>query len=379
MSNRSASHDSEFASSFTRRGFAAMIAAGLTEAAFAQRAAVPGEAPPDTVWLNGNEFPEGPPKASIEAMARCMAEANRYHYQEFPAFYSTLAASEGLKAEQILVGAGSSEILHAAVDAFTSPAIPFITPWPTYEAAPELAAFAGHRVIKTPLSSAHGFDVHRLAVEAAAAGGGLIYLCNPNNPTSTVTTQDEMAWLVANLPRNTYLLVDEAYLHYATAPEVASAMPYVREGRNVIVSRTFSKIYAMAGLRAGYAAAKPELIARMAPYRNNVISYISARAVLAALDLGPKLIEERRAKIGRTRSELCSWLDSQGIVYIPPQANFVMIETGQEAAEVQAKMLAKGVAIGRPFPALRTMIRVSIGTDAEMMKFRRVLSEVRTA
>jgi histidinol-phosphate aminotransferase len=360
---------------FTRRGFAAMIAAGLTEAAFAQRAAVPGAAPSDTVWLNGNEFPEGPPKASIDAMTGCIAESNRYHYQEFPAFYSALAASQGLKAEQILVGAGSSEILHAAVDAFTSPTVPFITPWPTYEAAPELAAFAGHRVIKTPLTSTQGFDVQRLAAEAEKAGGGLIYICNPNNPTSTVTTQDELGWLVGNLPKNTYLLVDEAYLHYSTAPEVASAMPYVKEGRNVIVSRTFSKIYAMAGLRVGYAAAKPDLIGRMAPYRNNVISFISARAVLAALDLGPKLIEDRRAMIGRTRSELCSWLSSQGIRFIPPQANFLMIETGHPAAEMQARMLAKGVAIGRPFPALDTMIRVSIGTDAEMMKFRRVLSE----
>src|SRR5260370_5929392 len=125
-----------------RRGFAAMIAAGLTEAAFAQRAKVPGAAPPDTVWLNGNEFPEGPPKASIEAMARVLGESNRYHYQEFPSFYSAVAASEGLTADHVLVGAGSSELLHAAVDAFTSPTIPFITPWPTYEAAPELASFA---------------------------------------------------------------------------------------------------------------------------------------------------------------------------------------------------------------------------------------------
>jgi histidinol-phosphate aminotransferase len=361
---------------FNRRGFAAMIAAGLTEAAFAQRAAVPGTAPADTVWLNGNEFPEGPPKESLEVMAQAIRESNRYHYQEFPAFYSSLAASQGLRAEQILVGAGSSEILHAAVDAFTSTTLPFITPWPTYEAAPELAEFASHRVIKTPLTSAHSFDVRRLAAEAEKAGGGLIYLCNPNNPTSTITTHDDVAWLVANLPRNTYLLIDEAYLHYATSPELTSAMPYVKAEKNVIVSRTFSKIYAMAGLRVGYAAARPELIARMAPYRNNVISFISARAVLAALDLGPKLIEERRAKIDHTRTELCSWLESKGIGFVRPQANFVMIETGHQSSEMQSRMLSQGVAIGRSFPALPTMIRVSIGTDAEMAKFRHVLFEL---
>ena len=210
---------------FTRRGFAAMIAAGLTEAAFAQRAAVPGAAPADTVWLNGNEFPEGPPQVSIDAMARAITESNRYHYQEFPAFYSALAASEGLKAEQILVGAGSSEILHAAVDAFTSPTVPFITPWPTYEAAPELAEFARHLVNKTPLTAAHAFDVHRLAAEAEKAGGGLIYLCNPNNPTSTITTNDDVAWLVANLPKNTYLLVTKLICTMPLHPRPLARFP----------------------------------------------------------------------------------------------------------------------------------------------------------
>ena len=362
--------------SLSRRGFAGLIAAGLTEAAFAQRASVPGAAPADTVWLNGNEFPEGPPKASVEAMARVIGESNRYHYQEFPAFYSALAKTEGLTSEQILVGAGSSEVLHAAVDAFTSPTVPFITPWPTYEAAPELTKFEGHALVKTPLNAAYAPDVKRLAEEADKAGGGLIYICNPNNPTSTVTPRGDLDWLVSNLPKNTYVLVDEAYLHYATAPEAMSAMQYVKDGKPVMVARTFSKIYAMAGLRVGYVAARPDLIEKMAPYRNNVISIVSVRAVLAALDLGPKLLDERRAKIDRTRKELCSWLAGNKFTYIPPQANFVMIETGKDAKEVQAAMLAKGVAIGRQFPPLNTMIRVSIGTDAEMAKFRKVLTEV---
>jgi len=218
--------------------------------------------------------------------------------------------------------------------------------------------------------------VRRLAAEAEKAGGGLIYIVNPNNPTSTITTSDDMAWLVANLPKNTYVLVDEAYLHYATSPEISSAFPYVKEGKNVIVARTFSKIYGMAGLRVGYIAGRPDLIAKMEPYRNNVISIVSVRAVSAALDLGPKMLEERKAKIVRTRTELCEWMAHKNIKFIPPQANFVMIETGRDAKDVQAAMLAKGVAIGRRFPPLTTMIRVSIGTDAEMEKFRRVFTEV---
>ena len=361
---------------FSRRAFAGMIAVGLTEAAFAQRAKLSGVAPADTVWLNGNEFPEGPPQASVDAMAKIIGGSNRYHYQEFPAFYARLASEQGLKADQILVGAGSSEPLHAAVEAFTSPTVPLIYPMPTYEAAPELAKYKGHATIETPLNSRMAPDVRRMAAEADKAGGGLIYIVNPNNPTATITTSDDMAWLVNNLPKNTNVLVDEAYLHYATSPEVATAFPYVKEGKNVIVARTFSKIYGMAGLRVGYVAAKPELIAKMEPYRNNVISIVSVRAVIAALDLGPKLLEERKAKIVHARDELCDWLTEKKFGFIGPQANFIMIETKRDAKEMQAAMLAKGVAIGRPFPPLNTMIRVTIGTDAEMAKFRSVFSEV---
>ena len=219
-------------------------------------------------------------------------------------------------------------------------------------------------------------DVRRLAAEADKAGGGLIYVCSPNNPTSSITTSDDMAWLVANLPKNTNVLVDEAYLHYATSPEASSAFRYVKEGKNVVVCRTFSKIYGMAGLRVGYIAGRPDLIKRMEPYRNNVISIVSVRAVLAAIDLGPKMLEERKAKIVHTRNELCAWMSEKKIKFIPPQANFVMIETGRDVKQVQASMLAKGVATGRPFPPLNTMLRVSIGTDAEMTKFRKVFTEV---
>src|SRR5579859_2835511 len=124
----------------------------------------------------------------------------------------------------------------------------------------------------------------------------MIYICNPNNPTASLTPAADIAWLVANLPKETYLLVDEAYIHFSTSPDAQSALKYVREGKNVIVARTFSKIFGMAGLRAGFGIARPDLIERMTPYRNNVISIVTARAVLAALDLGPKLIEDRRTR-----------------------------------------------------------------------------------
>jgi len=363
----------------TRRGFAGLVAAGFTEYALAQKAAVDAmnvTGPKGTVWLNSNEFPEGPPAAALQAITRAGSEVNRYHFPEFPAFYQSVANLEKLKAEQVLIGEGSTETLHCAVEAFTSPKRPIICGWPTFESAPELAAAQGHSVVKIPLTSAYTSDVKRLAAEASKAGGGLIYLCNPNNPTGNVTSKQDIAWLVANLPSETILLVDEAYLHFNTSPDTESAIKYVKDGKNVIVMRTFSKIYGMAGLRVGYAAAKPELIQKMTPFRNAIISVVSMRGVTAAMDMGQKLVDERRERMARTRNELCTWLKQKKLNYIESQANFVMFDARRDIREMGSAMLAKGVAVGRPFPPYDKMMRITIGTDAEMAKFRTALSEV---
>lgn len=369
----------------TRRSFARSLglgAAALTEAAlaqralFAQRAAMGGNVPADTVWLNANEFPEGPPPFVVEAMTRVIPTSNRYHYQEFREFYTSVANSEGLKIDQVLVGAGSSELLHAAVDAFTTPTRPLIAMDPTYELPAEIARASGRPTIKIPLTPQYGADVKRMVAEAAKAGGGMLYFCNPNNPTSSLTPKADLDWTVANLPPNTYALIDEAYLHFAQGPDGESALPHVKAGKNVIITRTFSKIYGMAGLRVGFGCARPDLIQKMTPFRDNVVSIIGARAVLAALAESPKFIPQRRARLGQTRTNLCSFLQKQGRKYIEPHANFMMIDVGRDVRTIIPAMLSKGVATGRPFPPLDNMLRVSIGTDEEMAKFQRVFAEV---
>jgi histidinol-phosphate aminotransferase len=360
----------------SRRGFGktlgslAMASAIGGEAAFAQRGAVHLDAPPGTIWLNANEHPDGPPAASLTQMASAMQSSGRYHYQEFPDFYATVARSENFEASQMLIGAGSSEILHNAVEVFTSPTRPLIVPDPTFEFPAELAKAAGHPVVSVPLRKDYAADVKRLAEEADKAKGGLIYLCNPNNPTASITPKEDIAWLVANLHRDAILLVDEAYLHFADSPKAESALGYVRQGKNVIVARTFSKIYGMAGLRIGSAYSTPELIAKMTPYRNNVIAYVSARAVLAAL-ADPTIVPQRRQKMAATRNALCAWLKENKLSYIETHANFMMIDVGRPAPTVIAKMLAKGVAIGRPFPTYPNMIRTTIGSDQDMAAFRK--------
>jgi histidinol-phosphate aminotransferase len=364
----------------SRRGFgkslgilASASVAGF-EPAMAQRALV-GSAPAGTIWLNANEYPDGPCTDSLIAMSMVLAASGRYHYQEFPEYYSLVARSEQLEAGQVLVGAGSSEILHTAIDAFTSPTRPLILSEPTYEFPGELVRAAGHPVVGVPLRKDYGADVKRIAEEAAKAKGGLIYLCNPNNPTSSITPKDDVAWLVANLPAGVVLMVDEAYLHFSDSPKLESALRFVRDGKNVVVTRTFSKIYGMAGLRVGFGCARPDLIAKMAPFRNNVISYVSAKATVAALR-DTTLLPQRKKQMAATRGALCEWLTGKSLKFIEPHANFMMIEVGRDAGEIIPKMLAQGVAIGRRFPGLANMVRVTIGTDNEMAKFQEAFWEV---
>ncbi len=366
----------------TRRNFAqfslaATAARLLPEMAFAQRAAVNGaDLPKEMVWLNANENPLGPPAIALNAMREVLPSSGRYHYQEFREIYNTIARSEELSVEQIVTGCGSSEVLHTAVDVFTSPTRPLISVAPAYEGPIELTKTLGRPVVLTKLREDYTPDVHKLAEAADKAGGGLIYVCNPNNPTSAISTAKEIDWLVANLPANTTLLVDEAYIHFGETPELKTALPYVRQGKDVIVTRTYSKIYGMAGLRVGFAAAKPAIIERLAPLRINVIPIVSARAVVAALGDQQNMLNQRRTSLAHTRRELCGWLRERNVKFIEPHANFIMIDTGRNAREFINTMPKLGVAPGRPFPPLDNMLRVTIGTDAEMAKFRDVFWKV---
>lgn len=364
----------------TRRGFARLAAgagaAGWTEGALAQRALIGEKWSPNTVWLNANENPDGPCAAAIEAMNRVVPASWRYHYPEMRDFVRAVARSEGLEPDWVTVGAGSTEVLNVIVAAFTSPARPLIYPVPTFEVPAEFARALGHRSVPVPLAPGYKPDLKRLAEEAERAGGGLIYLCNPNNPTSLLVPKSEIAWLVSNLPKETILVVDEAYLHFVEGYEKHTALEWVREGKPVIVTRTFSKIYGMAGLRIGFGCGRPELMGKLRPYRNNAVTVVGVRAVLASLAEASKLIPERRARLIKIRSELCAWLRRRGLSYIEPSANFVMIDTGVPARELGLALLAKDVAVGRPFPPLDRMLRVTIGAAADMARFRAAFAAV---
>jgi histidinol-phosphate aminotransferase len=331
------------------------------------------------VWLDSNENPMGPPPSAIKAIIDGVTATARYHFDEFAGFAEAIAQSEDVRPEQVIFGVGSTEIIDAAICAFTSSSSPLITASSTYDILIELARSLGRNVVQVPLTDTWAFPVRKLVDEAMKAGGGLIYLCNPNNPTASLTPRNDIDWLAANLPPRTMLLVDEAYIHFADPNEVESTIKHVRENKNVIVTRTFSKIYGMAGARAGFGCARPDVIKSLMPFLDNVIPILALRAAKAALADRDTLVPARRASVARTRSELCDWLRHKNVRYIEPHANFMMIDVGRDARSFGKQMHNHGVVVGRPFPPLDQMLRVTIGTDSEMARFRDAFWQVYVA
>jgi histidinol-phosphate aminotransferase len=367
----------------SRRSFVGQLgilaAAGplLSEATLGQIARARADRKSDIVWLDSNENPAGPPASAIDAIVRGAAEVGRYHMEELDSFAQAIASSESVSPKQVLIGVGSSDVITAAICAFASASRPMITAAPSYDIVVTLARKLGREVIEVPLSRpTWAYPVKQLAGAAEKASGGLIYLCNPNNPTASLTPAQDIQWLVTNLPSNTVLFVDEAYLEFAEPGSIESAIRFVREDKNVVISRTFSKIYGMAGARAGFGCARPDLIAAMTDFMDNVIPILGLRAASAALGEKAMLIPERRKKNARIRGELCQWLREKDVSYIESHTNFVMIDVGRDVRVFGADMRSKGVAVGRRFPPLDHMLRVTIGTDGDMGRFRTAFGQV---
>lgn len=345
-----------------------LLAGWAPELAFAQHAAISGSVPPDTVWLNANESPEGPFPGAKEALKGALSEVGRYSHRAFPGIEDAIAKHAGVTPDQILLGSGSSQVLHCALQAFTGPGRGFVTAWPTWEMSAEIAGRLGAQVVKVPLAKNWAADVERMAQAARKWPAGLVHLGNPNNPTSSMTPPQDISWLAENLPEGWRLLVDEAYIDYVADAQSITAIGLVKQGRPVIVTRTFSKLYGMAGARIGFGCARPELIAAMRGFRENVAGILGARAAAAALAEGPGPVKARRQSREQVRGEFCRWLDAQALEHIAPAANFVLIHVRKPVTEVIAALLRRGVAPGRRFDALDDWLRITIGTRAEMEK-----------
>src|ERR1700749_18057 len=339
-------------SGFSRRSFlrfsaAASVAASipiLTEAhfAYAQRRMVAKNIPPDAVRIDANENPLGPCSGACASISSLIPEGGRYDFALTLKPLNPFSDLEGLKPEYVMPYAGTSEPLHYTVLAFTSKDKPYVTGDPGYEAGMRAADLNGAKTIKVPLTSAHAHDVK--AMVAADPNAGVLYICNPNNPSGTLTSKKDIVWALDNKPKGSVLLVDEAYIHFADVPDVVDQ---VRAGKDLIVLRTFSKIYGMAGLRCAFALGRPDLLKKLSLYGENPMPVTGSGAANASL-LDANLISARKTFMTETRKETIAWLKQNNYKVIgDPHSNCFMIDTGRSGRSVMAAMQEKKIYIGR--------------------------------
>jgi histidinol-phosphate aminotransferase len=367
---------------FSRRDFArlaAFMTAGAAlpfynEAVLAQGLSAMPRMPADAVRINANENPMGPCPEAAEAIHQIVQQGGRYGYEKTFAFVALMAEMEGVPGEYVLPFAGSSDPLHRAVIAYTGPSRSFVVADPGYEAGERAAAFIGAKTVRVPLRKDASHDVQAMA--QADPQAGLIYLCNPNNPTGSVTRKEDVEYLVNNKPKGAVVLLDEAYVHLSSTAEPGRAL--VAADKDVIILRTFSKIYGMAGLRAGAAMARPDLLDKIKGYGAGALPVTGMVAAIASLN-AKDLVPKRRKIIADIREETVEWLDKKGYSVMPSEANMIMIDVRQPGRSFAQAMIKEKVAIGRTWPSMPNHVRVSIGTREEMAKFRAAFARVMNA
>lgn len=327
--------------------------------------------PPDAVRIGSNENPLGPSADGLEAIYKIAKFGGRYSpFGEQVEFVKTVSEIEGVKPDYVAPFAGSSDPLHRATAAFVSPTRGFVMGDPGYMAGAGTSQFIGAKVTKIPLRADFTHDVE--AMVSADPNAGVIYICNPNNPTGTLTSRKDIEYVLANKPKGSILLLDEAYVHFSTAP---TGSDLVAADKDVIILRTFSKAYGMAGIRAGFAMARPDLLAKMRPYGSGMLPITGIACATASMK-SKGLVAERREINKRIRENVFEFLDAKGFKYVPSESNKFMLETGRPGGEVVAALTKEKVFIGRVWPIWPTKVRVSIGTQDDMDKFKSAFLKV---
>ena len=366
---------------FSRRSFLHLTAAASAASAFRMMsepmlaaAARRRPAPPGAVVIDSNENPLGPCQAAREAMATILPQGGRYQDNLTDELVNSFAKIEGLNPDYIHATVGSTPPLILSVLAFTSPERSYVTADPGFETGMRTAEQTGARVVKVPLTKAYAHDVK--AMIAAGQDAGVFYICNPNNPTGTLTPRADIEYLVANKPKDSVVLVDEAYIHLSEAP---NALDLVKAGKDVIVLRTFSKVYGMAGIRCGFLIARPDLAEKvLARGLNNFMPVTAVVAATASLK-DPNLVPERRRINAGIRQQTFDWLSRNGYSFIASESNCFMVDTKRPGQEVRDAMVKENVMIGRIWPIMPTYVRITVGTQEEMAKFQSAFQKVMRA
>ncbi len=364
---------------------AALIAARGREAAFAGAGVAPAEAEgpadPAEIRISSNENPLGPGRAAMEALMRAFADAGRYPTNARPSMgdlRDTIARRLSVRPENVALGAGSWELLRTAVRLYTSSSRHLVTASPSFEQPERMAEQLGVPVRRIPVDGAGRLDLDRMA--QAARWAGLVFFCNPNNPTGTVHPAKAVAEFVARVRREspeTAILIDEAYHDYVTDPGYATALALALEHPSVFITRTLSKAYGMAGLRIGYAVGQTrtiEAFARWAiTFNQNALGVAAAVAALG----DPAHIEAERARNAEARQYTMGFFRDLGFKVMDSQTNFVFAEIGRSAHEFKEACAARRVMVGREFPPLeKAHARISVSTLEEMKRASEVFAGV---
>ena len=346
---------------------------GLTEAHLALAQRPKFSKPESGIHIDANENPLGPSESARTALAAMIPKGGRYEFPIQVDLIETFAKQEGLAPETVMAYAGSGEPLQYTVLAFTSADKPLVTADVTFEAPWWAADANGAKSLKVPLADPKGAATHDpKALLAAASNPGVIYVCNPNNPTGTITSRKDIEAIVSGAPKDTVVLIDEAYIHLSDA---TSCLDMVKDGKNVIILRTFSKLYGMAGLRLGFAIARPDLIKKLNYFGQNSLPVTTIAAAKASL-IDASLVPTRKKIIGDIRVDNLAWLKSNGFEFTPSQSNCYMVDVKRPAKEVIAAMAKKDIYIGRGWEAWPTHCRITVGTKAEMEAFQTAFKEV---
>lgn len=363
---------------FSRRSFlhlsaAASAAAALHVMSEPMLAAAARRRPhaKDAVLIDSNENPLGPCPAARDAISAIIPQGGRYSDNLADELVNTFAQIEGLKPDSIYCTAGSTPPLSLSVLAFTSPQKSYVTADPGFETGMMMSSIAGARVVKVPLTKTYAHDVK--AMPAAAPDAGVFYICNPNNPSGTLTPHSDIEYLAANKPKDSIILVDEAYIHFSEAP---SALDLVKAGKDVVVLRTFSKVYGMAGLRCGFVVARPDLLEKVVARGGQNFMPVTAVVAATASLKDTALVPERRRINSGIRQQTFQWLDRNGCAYIPSESNCFLLDTKRPGKEVRDAMAKENVLIGRVWPVMPTYVRITVGTQEEMERFQAAFQKV---
>jgi histidinol-phosphate aminotransferase len=331
-----------------------------------------GAARANAILLNSNENAYGPLPKTVAAMQQALSWANRYPDFDYDALVWTISDQHKADTHQIVTGCGSTEILRVSAAAFLGPGKKVIVASPTFEAIGEYGRSVGAEVVKVPLTNSYAHDLDAM-LAAASSTPSLIYNCNPNNPTASLTPRKDLEQMINKLPDSAYLVIDEAYHHFATeSPDYTSFADHPVDHPRVIVARTFSKIYGMAGIRLGYSISSAKVAEQLRQFQTqDNVNMVAAQAAVAGLQDTAEMQSAVRRNAA-DRQEFVSQAGKRGLKPISSYANFVMMDANRPAGQATNHFKQNGILIGRRFPPMDNFVRVSLGKPNEMQQFWKV-------